>query len=383
MSFQQILIILYSRKYLILLVLLFTVMAITALTFRMPKEYVASSSLVIDQLNIDPVSGASIPSQLAEAYMGTQIDIITSHNVALKVVDTLKLTEDAHMTKGFDADKFKGDLRDWVADKLIKNLEVLPSRQSSVVQLNFAAVDAKLSADISNTFGQAFIDTTIELRAQPAKQNADWFDEQMSFFRERLEQAQNKLSDYQQKHGIVVMSEKVDLENERLAEISKQLVDSQSHTYELLSRKNQLLLSKRKHQFESPSHKGESYESIEEVLSSSFVQELKGELARAESKFAEVSKRVDKNHPQYKQAASEMSSIKTKMDKEINTVLESISNNATTAQQRDERLLYALADQKDKVLQLKQQQNEIAVLNREVENATFGTNPYGKRSQPF
>ncbi len=369
MSFQQILIILFSRKYLIISILLLTVGVITAISFRMPKEYVATTSLVIDQWNVDPVSGASIPAQLAESYMGTQIDIITSHNVALKVVDMLKLTENAHMTTGFNANKFKGDMRDWVADNLVKYLEVLPSRQSNVIQLNFSAVDAKLSAEVSNAFAQAYIDTNIELRAQPARQNADWFDEQMSFFRERLEQAQDKLSDYQQQHGIVVMSERLDLENERLAEISKQLVDSQSHTYELLSRKNQLILTKRKHQFESTSEKGDSYESLEEVLNSTFVQGLKGDLARAEAKFAEVSKRVDKNHPQYKQAQVEVVSLKSKIDKEINTVLEGISNSATTAQQRDERLLYALADQKDKVLQLKQQQNEIAVLNREVENA--------------
>jgi polysaccharide biosynthesis transport protein len=369
MSFQQILIILFSRKYLILAVLLVTVCAITAISFKMPKEYVATTSLVVDQWNVDPVSGASIPSQLIVSYMGTQIDIMTSHNVALKVVDMLKLTENPHLTAGFDPKKYKGDMRDWLADNLVKYLEALPSRESSVIQLNFSAVDAKLSADISNAFAQAYIDTNIELRAQPARQNADWFDEQMSFFRERLEQAQDKLSDYQQKHGIVVMSEKVDLENERLAEISKQLVNSQSQTYELLSRKNQLLLSKRKRQFESPSQKGDSYAAIEEVMSSPFLQQLKGDLARAEAGFAEISKRVDKNHPQYKQALAEVTSLKEKIDKEVNTVLEGIGNSATTAQQRDERLLYALADQKDKVLQLKQQQNEIAVLNREVENA--------------
>jgi uncharacterized protein involved in exopolysaccharide biosynthesis len=96
---------------------------------------------------------------------------------------------------------------------------------------------------------------------------------------------------------------------------------------------------------------------------------LKGDVARAEARFAEVSKRVDKNHPQYKQAHAELLSLKDKMDQEINNVLENIGNNATTAQQHDERLLSALGDQKEKVLKLKQQQNDIAVLNREVENA--------------
>jgi polysaccharide biosynthesis transport protein len=369
MSFQQILIILFSRKYLIISILLLTVGTITALSIKMPKQYVATTSLVVDQWHVDPVSGASSPGQLAESYMGTQVDIITSHNVALKVVDRLKLTENPRLTANFNAKKYKGDIRDWIADNLVKSLEVLPSRESSVIQLTFSAAEPKLSADISNTFAKAYIDTNIELRAQPARQNADWFDEQMSFFRERLERAQDKLSDYQQKHGIVVMNERVDLENDRLAEISKQLVDSQSHTYELLSRKNQLMLSKRKRQFESPTQKGDSLNSIEEVLNSAFVQQLKGDLARAEAKFAEISKRVDKNHPQYREVQAEITSLKSKIDKEINTVLDGISNSATTAQQRDERLVYALADQKDKVLQLKQQQNEMAVLNREIENA--------------
>ncbi|MDO9139930.1 MAG: GNVR domain-containing protein, partial [Methylobacter sp.] len=201
---------------------------------------------------------------------------------------------------------------------------------------------------------------TIELRAQPAKLNADWFDTQLAALRERLENAQSVLSSYQQQHGIVATNDRLDLENSRLADLSRQLVENQARTHALQSRKD--LLS-------STVKRGGSSKSLPEVLNNPLIQSLKTELARAEAGFAELSRRIDVNHPQYRQAQAEMNSLQQKIQSETNLVLSSIGSDAASANQLDRLLADALAEQKAKVLSLKQQHDEIAVLNREVENA--------------
>lgn len=85
---------------------------------------------------------------------------------------------------------------------------------------------------------------SLQLRAQPAKQSSDWFEKQLDVLRERVVEAQNVLSSYQQEHGIVAVDERLDIENARLNDLSRQLVESQSRTNELQSRKNQLNASK-------------------------------------------------------------------------------------------------------------------------------------------
>ena len=359
MNLQQFFIILWSRKILLLIYLTVTVCMTLIVSLMMPKQYVATTALVLDQRGIDPVTGMVLPAQLLSGYLATQKEVIASHNVALKVVDLLDLTQSPALQEDFLKSKSPGNIRDWIADSLLTKLDVTLSSESSIIKLAFSAKNPEFSALAANAFAEAYIRTAVELKVQPAKQNADWFDEQLKVLRERMEQAHEKLSIFQQQHGIVKVEDQLDLEDARLSEIAKQLVENQGRTYALMSRKNQLT-----HALDN----GASYESMQEVLDNHFVEILKSELARAEAKFAELANRIDKKHPQYLQAQTEISSLRKKIKQEINTVLGGIGSDLAASRQRDANLSQALAEQKSKVLELKRQHDEMAVLQREVEN---------------
>ena len=360
MNFHQFINILLSHKSIVLSVLMMTVITTLAISLSLPKQYVATTSIVVDQRSVDPVTGLTLPVQLLPGYIATQVDVISSHNVARRVVEKLKLNEDPKMQEDFAKAKNIGDIKDWIADSLLKELEVKPSHESSVMQVDFTFIDPQLAANIANAFADAYIQTSIELQAQPAKLSADWFDSQMASLRNNLEHAQSVLSTYQQQHGIVDTDDRLDLETTRLTDLSKQLLDNQAHTSELQSRKDLLTATLKQ---------GGSSESLQEVLNSSLIQALKSQLAVAEAKFAELSKRVDINHPQYRQTKAEVDSLQQKIQSEIKMVLSSISSGVASSSQRDKMVANAVAEQKAKVLALRQQHDEIRVLNREVENA--------------
>lgn len=367
MNFYQFINILWSRRWIALSALMMTVITTLVVSLSLPKQYVATTSIVVEQRSIDPVTGQALPIQLLPGYIATQVDVIASHNVARKVVDKLNLTNNPQMQQEFPRfeEEFSkagnvGDIRDYAADLLLKKLEIRPSRESSLMQVDFSSTSQQFAALIANSFADAYIQTDIELRAQPAKLRADWFDSQMALLREHLEYAQSVLSTYQQQHGIVATDGHLDMENTRLMELSRQLVESQSRTGELQSRKNLLTATVRQ---------GGSSESLNEVLGNPLIQSLKSELARAEARFAELSKRVDTNHPLYKQAKAEVSSLQQKIQSEINMVLSGITGGVVSSSQRDKIVTDALTEQKIKVLELKKQYDEIGVFNREVENA--------------
>jgi polysaccharide biosynthesis transport protein len=361
MNFHQFISILWFRKTILLLTLIVTTITALVISLLLPKQYVSTASIMVDQRSIDPLTGLSLPVQLMPGYMATQVDIISSHNVALKVVEKLKLSENQKWLDDFAKSKSTGSFSDWAADSLSqKHLDINPSRESSLIQLDFTYTDPEFAARAANTFIDAYIQTSIEMHAQPAKLNAEWFSSQITILRDRLEKAQAVVSTYEQEHGIVATDDRLDLESTRLAELSKQLVESQAHTSELQSRKD-LLTSVLNH--------GESAQSLPEVLNSPLIQTLKSELAKAEAKLAEVSKRLDVNHPLYQQSKAEVSSLQLKLQSEIKMVLTSINSAVTASNQRDSILAKSLADQKTKVLELKKQHDEIAVFKREVENA--------------
>ncbi|WP_432741237.1 chain length determinant protein EpsF [Methylobacter sp. G7] len=360
MNFQQFINILWSRKSVALSVLMVTVITTLVLSLLLPKQYLATTSIVVDQRSVDPVTGLTLPVQLMPGYIATQVDVISSHNVARKVVEKLKLSEDPQIQEDFAKSKSTGDIRDWIADLLLKSLDINPSRESNVIQVDATSIDPQSAANIANAFADAYIQTGIELQAQPAKLTADWFDLQMATLREHLEHAQSVLSTYQQQHGIVATDDRLDLESSRLSELSRQLLESQVQTSELQSRKDLLTTTIKQ---------GGSSEALQEVLNNPLIQALKSELARAEASFAELSKRVDINHPQYKQAKAEVNSLRQKTQSEIKMVLSSITSGLASSNQRDRIVANALAEQKAKVLHLKKQHDEIAVYSREVENA--------------
>ncbi len=237
MSFQLFFQLFKSRLWLIAFIMLITVVTATVLSLLKTKQYTATSSLVLTFQTSSPFDQRGIPVQLDTSYMATQQDIIVSHKVALKVVDHLKLYEKPSVRDDFMNDtNGRGDIRDWLADKLLVDLSVQPSRDSRVVSLSYTATDPDYAAKITNAFAQAYIDATLELSMEPARRNAVWFNNQLVTLRARLEEEQNRLTSYQQEKGIVATDERLDTETRRLEELSSSLVKAQADVFDVKSR---------------------------------------------------------------------------------------------------------------------------------------------------
>lgn len=372
MSLQQLLIIFWARKSLVVAYLLVTMITTLTLSLITPKQYAANTSLVLDQPGINPITGAQLQTQLTAGYIATQTDIIKSPMVALTTVDMLNLVDDKALQEDFKKDKMAGDFRHWLADGLMKKLEVIPSRESSILGITFSATDPEFAAKVANTFAQAYIQVSNELKRQPAQQTADWFEHQLKALRERVEKAREKLSDFQQTYRIIATTnEKIDLEDAKLTELSNQLVKNQLETADLVAKKK--LLS-------DTLINPDSLQSLPEVLNSTVLQGLKTNLATAEAKFADLAVHVDRNHPQYKQAAAEIANLKQQIKAEMNTALRRFNNSILASKNRDESLANALSKQKTRVLQFKKQYNEIETLKREAENAQIAYDAVNQRS---
>ena len=352
MNFTQLLLILKARYRIVLFALLATVSATLLVNLLLPKSYTATTTLVVDFKGVDPVSGLMQPVQLMPGYLATQIEIIQSHNVALKVVETLKLMQSPVVREQFaEATEGKGDIKDWLADRMLPALEVQPSRESTLIQVNYKGADPHFTATVANAFAQAYIQTNLELRVEPARLTTTWFDAQIKQLRDNLEQAQAKLSAYQKEQGVVASDERIDVETARLAELSSQFVVAQAQTYDSVSRRNQ------------------SHEALADVMNNPMVLGLKADLARSETKLSEMESKFGQNHPQYQRLQTEVDTLRGKLDTEIKTATQTVSTTARLSQQRENDVRGALAAQKIRVLSTKQKRDEVSVLLRDVENA--------------
>lgn len=351
MNFTQFLLILNARKAIILGVLLLTVAVTTVVSLWLPKEYTATTTLIIDSKSKDPFTGQLMPSQMFPGYMATQVDVIQSSNVAQKVVSELKLANSPGTHEQFmEATEGKGNINQWLGDLLLKKLSVEPSRESSVISISFTGTNPQFSAAIANAFAKAYVETSLDLRLTPAKQTAAWFDQQIVQLRQNLDDAQQKLTVYQREKGIVESDERLDVETRRMAELASQMVAAQSAAFDASSRTRDSA-------------------SMPEVINNPVVQGLKAQVSQGEGKLADLAKRVGVNHPDYQRTLAEVNSYKARLAAELSTATRGVGATAGAARQRYNELSTAFNKQKTNVLGLKQQREEATLLARDVQNA--------------
>jgi len=353
MSLQQFLLILRARRLALLGVWGIVVVTALVVSLLLPKQYTAEAVIAIDTVKVDPISNMPMSGQLIPGYLATQVDILTSHETALKVVDMLHLDQYAEAKEQFAEEaKGKGNIRDWLADSLLKNLDVKPSRESNVINLTYTSPDPAFSSTLANTFIEAYKDVIIQIRSSSAQQNSIFFQQQLKAVQAKLEQAQIRLSDFQQAQGIVATDERLDIETQRLADISSQLVNAQAQSFDAESRA-----------------RGDGKDVAPDVLNNPLIQQLKAQVAQQEAKFKLLAAKEGPNHPLYKQAQAELNSTRQQLNSMIRLYTKGLDNTADNAQLRQASLQQALAEQKAKVLELKAQRSKLDILQRDVDSA--------------
>lgn len=357
MGLAQMLRILRGRALLLLTVVFMVVGAVGVISFLSPKKYVAELALVVDLQGNDPMKQSALAPALVPAHLSTQTEIIRSRNVALKVIEKTGLANNPVVLASFQQSGGDSDLNSWLVDNLLRNVDAKTARSSNILRISYSSPDPNEAAALANAFADAYIQASLELKVDPARRQVTWFEQQVSQLRDELVAAQGRLSKYQSDHGVLGVDDaRMDVENARLQEISNQLVAVQAAMYDANTRREQITSS-------------DQLDALPDLMKNPLIQSLKSELARAEAKLAEIGERYDLNHPQYRAAAAEVMSLRSKLNLEIGVARGSLVQNATMARRQVGEVQKALEEQKDRIIALKRQQDELTVLKRDVESA--------------
>ena len=354
MNVQQFLLALRGRFWIFLSLLCGTVAAAVIVTMLLPRTYEATVSLLVDNRDAQSLTAAAQPVREQMGYMQTQMDVIHSERVARKVVEDLKLAQDPGAKSAFAASGAPGSIEDWIAGGLLPHLKVETS-QSSVILITYGAGDPRSAAAIANAFARAYMEVTLNLRVEPSKQAASWFEEQLKGLRKDFEEAQGRLAAFQKQHGIIASDDRVDVENARLAELSTQALQAQNATFDAES--------KFRARASTP------VDSLPEVLSNPLIQTLKAQVLTGESKLQELSTRLGPNHPEYRQQKSEVDALRARLNAEMHKVVASVESAARQSRAHTSDLQAALAAQREKVVQLRDARDQSLVLMRDVDTA--------------
>ncbi len=366
----QFLFILRARYKVALLVALFTILIVIVGSQRIPRQYTAETGVMVDVRSPDPVAAVLLPQTMFPGNLSTQAEIIKSDRVARKVVAMLGLgTNQTVKEMWLNATNGKGKLDDWMANLLLRGLTVTPSRDSNVINIAYKGSDPGFVAAVANAFAQSYIEASVELKVEPARQYARWFGDQAKILRENVERAQGRLSDYQQKNGIVAADEAMDYELAKLNDLSARLTAAQGETRDAQSKQR--------------SGSGAS-DTIPEVMQNSVVVGLRTQILQLEVKLKEVAGNLGVKHPQFQRMESELAELKNRLALETGHVASSYVTSSSIGRVKEGEIKQAIETQKAKLLKLKKDRDEIAVLVRDVDTAKRAyeavTNRYNQTS---
>jgi chain length determinant protein EpsF len=365
MTFSQFLLVLRAHYKVAFLTLFLIVSTTLAVSLILPKEYSANTAVVVDVKSPDPLVGMVLPGSLTPGYMATQIDIINSDRVAQRVVKLLRMDESPAIREQWEeATQGEGDVTVWLGELLKKKLNVKPSRDSNVINIEFSGAEPSFAAVVANAFAQAYIDTNLDLKVEPARQHSDWFDDQTKVLRDKLEKARQALSSHQQETGIIATEERLDYEVAKLNELSTQLTIVQGQTSDSSSKRRST---------ENPA-------TLAEVMQNPLINSLKSDIARLDAKLQESSVNLGRNHPQTQRAQSELASLRSRLASETRQIHNSISTSHEVGKLKEEELREAIERQKKHVLELNRQRDQISVLQRDVEAAQRNFEAVSQRS---
>jgi len=355
MSIAHLLIVLRARLVSALLTLLLVASVVVGVTFALPKRYSAEAVVLLDIKSTDPIAGIVLPGMSGSTYMSTQVGVIQSQRVMERAVKELRLDQNPHFREQWlKATQGRGDINTWLASLLAPSLEVRPMRDANLISLSFTALEPGLASALTNAVVKAYIATSVDLRVEPAREYSSFFDDRSKKAREALESAQTRLSLFQRERGIVATDERLDTETTRLSELTSQMVALQAVAGESNSRQRQSL---------------RTADTMQEVLSNPLISSLNGDYARQEARLNEMIVRLGDNHPSVVQLKASMAQLRTRMEKESRRVITGLGTNDRINVARLGQLQRDIDAQRTKLLKLKGERDEAAVLQRNIASA--------------
>ena len=369
MDFNQFIQALRARCTAFLVILAATIVTALAIALALPKTYVSTTTIMLGERDEQSLTaGSRMSARERSSYLQTQVDLLTSGRVAKRVVRDLKYTQRPGVREQYERETGGlGTIDDWAANTLLKKLKAETSG-SYMLTVTYSDSDPKLAAEVANGFAKAFADTSLELRTEPTREAAVWFEDQLKGLRTNVSQAQTKLASYQRAKGITSTDERTDVEAVRLTELSTQLMAARNATYEAQSRY--------KHASEflagssaSGASNAVTADSLPEVMANPAVQAVKAALVAAETRLEQSSSDLGPNHPQYQRNVAEVQGLREKLASEMKKVVGGLQNAALQSRKREEELKNAYAAQQDRLLSMRDARVELAVMVRDVENA--------------
>jgi capsular exopolysaccharide synthesis family protein len=377
--------VLYKRRWTAATAFLVVLVGVTVYTFTVTPIFEARTRLLIESDDPNVVSFKEVinEEQAKADYYQTQYNVLQSRALARKTIDSLKLwdrpffaaAESGKGVAGMLGQVFGGRHRnsgggpaaDETAaqsrsiDLFLDSLTVAPIRNSRLVDIKYRSADATLATNIINALAKNYIEQNLEYKFMSSKEASDWLGERLAEQRKQVEAAELKLQQYREQNDAISLQDRENIVVQKLADLNGAVTQAKAERFQKQALYNQLQSLRSK-------NSTAALDSFPAILSNTYIQQQKAELAQLQSQLAQLSEKLGDKHPEIIKVKSAIQLAQTKLDGEIGKVVQSVRNEYQSAFAKENSLVGALSQQKDEAMSMNRKAIDYGVLERDVQS---------------
>ena len=200
-------------------------------------------------------------------------------------------------------------------------------RNSRLVEVSFQSHDPRVAQAITNTLITQFMDQNYRHRYASTMRASEWLSSQLSDLRQRVEEANQAVADYQKRYGLIEADERDVPLGQLMAEVNHQLSDAQANRIEAEAYVRMIDL-------------GQS-EAIPAVRDDRVYQDLITRYADVRAKLAEARTVYGDENANVKKLENESNEVGAQVDAERARMVSQLRTSFTAARDRENMMLEA------------------------------------------
>jgi uncharacterized protein involved in exopolysaccharide biosynthesis/Mrp family chromosome partitioning ATPase len=309
---------------------------------------------------------------LDEQAIQSQVQVITSRDIALEVVKELGLAHNAEFAKDAGTSFIKRWLsqlglglgspkseEEKAANALADHLSVFVLNKSSVISIEYTSGDPQLAADIANKIAEDYLEWQRKEKMAQTQDATVWLNSQIEVLRKRVAESEEAAERFRASNGLYEGSNNVPLNAQQLSELNSQLIQAAAQKSEAEARAR--LIKKMLAD-------GGDIDATPEVLNSELIGRLIEQRAQVQRQLAELSATLLPSHPRIQQLNSELADIRGQIRDEATKIVKSLENQAEVASARESSLSKSLNDVKSQASGQSDAEIKLRALEREAKS---------------
>lgn len=319
-----------------------TTLAIVVLTalvmFSLPTLYSTSAVVMLDQRKNNVADVSSVLSALPTdpSSVQNQIQVLSSRDLALRVIDKLKLYADPEFNPAFNKTALPSfnpvhylkaasgrpeTPRDAIVSAFLSRLAVSSLGLSTSIEVNFSAGDPGKAAAIANAIAQTYTDDQVALKVAASRKAAGWLSDRMHQLAVQVQQQESTVELYKAEHNLVESADGKSLVDQQLMAINAQLVAAQSDLAEKKAAYDRVSVLART---------GNGAD-VTPVVTSKMIGDLRTQEAELVRQEADLASRYGPNHPKMVAIRNEKRDLAIKVGREVSGIAGSMQSELEVA----------------------------------------------------